>query len=126
MLFKSTFIIGESNFFFGIHSSLTSAPRSGVSDDSPWKFYLLFCPLRSTIPEKTRILFGILNVFSKTKTKCTRKKGSFLLKAIERVAKLKELLTPISARANKKTFQTKAHISPGEKVEVSELGKRIC
>ena len=35
-----------------------------------------------------------------------------------------ELLAPISARAKKKTCNSKSHTSPGKIVEFSELGKR--
>ena len=52
-----------------------------------------------------------------------------LQKQQKRVAKIRlpspnsELLAPITAWANNKTFYTKEHISPGEKVEFLELGK---
>ena len=38
-----------------------------ISANSPEKFYLLFLPLGSAIPENTRTLSGILNIYSKTK-----------------------------------------------------------
>ena len=48
-------------------SSVTFAPKSLVSGNFLEKFYLLFLPLESAIPENTRTLSGILNVYSKTK-----------------------------------------------------------
>ena len=58
--------------------SVPSPTRSLVSADSTEKFYLLLLLLRSAILENTRILSGILNVYSKTKNKsCWEKKVFF-------------------------------------------------
>lgn len=67
---KGTFIVGESDFFFGM------APTGSLCW-FPAKFYLSFLPLGSTTPENARILSGTLNVFSKTKTKSAGEKEVF-------------------------------------------------
>ena len=64
---KVTLIIGENNLFFCGCSSVPFALSSLVSSDSPGKFYLLFLPIGITIPDKIRIGFGILDVYSKQK-----------------------------------------------------------
>ena len=64
---KGTFVIWQSELFFGIFCSVSFVSRSLVFADSPRKFCLLFLPLGSVILENARILFGILNVYYKTK-----------------------------------------------------------
>ena len=73
---KGTFIIGESDLFFGMGSSVCQA-ATGSLCWFPGKFYLPFLPLGSTTPENARILSGTLNVFSKSKTKSAGEKEVF-------------------------------------------------
>lgn len=63
---KSNFVIRE-NDLFGMCSSVIFTPKCLVSADSPDKFYLLFLPLGSAMPESTRILSRKLNDYSKLK-----------------------------------------------------------
>ena len=51
MFCKSKVIVGESNFFFRKHPSISFVPRSLVSADSSRKFYLSFLPLGSLFSE---------------------------------------------------------------------------
>lgn len=99
-------------------SSVPFAPTSLVSTDSPGRFYLLFLPQGSAVPEKTRILYGTLNVYSKTKINFAREKKLFL-QIQKRAAKFCLPSCNLSVGTN-------ALVSPGEKVEFSELGKYSC
>ena len=99
-------------------SLVTFPPRSLVSADSPGNFWEV---LGSTIPENTRIISGMLNVYSKTKIKCTEKNEVFSQKQQKRAAKFSLLhcnYLPISVRARENTSCTKAHIFPGKNMTI--------
>ena len=72
----------------------------------------------------------MFNVYSEIKTTSAGEKEVFLQEPQKRTAKFSllpwnsELLAAIGARTNKKTSFTEVPISPGEKIQLSEAGKR--
>ena len=68
LFYGGTFVIVESDLFFGMYYSVLFDSRSVVSIDSSEKLHLLLLSQGNTINEDKRILSGILNVNSKIKS----------------------------------------------------------
>ena len=123
----------ESNLFVGMCSSVTFAPKSLVSADFPGKFYLSFLPLGSIIDESIRTLSAIPNVYSNTRIK-SGETYVFLHKQQKRDARFSVFFLGTQSCCHqlvqeliiKLKSNTKNHIYPGKKFELSELGKRLC
>ena len=82
MFCKGTFVIGENVILRHVYVILLfntfRSAESPVSADSTGKLHLLSLPQGSAIPKNTRILFEVLNIYSKILIRLAGEKGVFL------------------------------------------------